>query len=177
MDFSELLNPRPDSQQGKGGIFDLQKVPEQYRAFLEKHRRNNLPGFCAGMTERMKQEFPELLRVRGYVVFEHHWWCETPEGIIVDPTYTQFAPGVTYKAYDESQPEPIGQCFECGRLLYTEGPYGINDGDGLCEDCTQYFHEVKKRDRVYYNEKQFTYKAAQVYEVAVNEATQKQRSR
>jgi hypothetical protein len=150
---------RPESQQGKGGVFNIDEVPDKYWEWLREHDKHNHAGMCSAQSLALQKAFPELLRVRGYVRFDHHWWCETPDGIIVDPTWKQFRGyAYTYQAYDESQPEPIGQCFECGALLYEEGAYGLNyRGDGLCRICSEYYHDFKKYPVVYNNEHKFEF--------------------
>jgi hypothetical protein len=153
-----MMFDRPVSQQGKGGIFSLESLPEKYRTWIEEHDSRNGAGLCHCMSEEMQKAFPELLLVRGYVLFCHHWWCETPDGTVVDPTYKQFHREATYRAYDESQPEPVGQCFECGTLLYEEGPYGLDwRGNGLCFDCSDYRHGSKNLDTIYYEEHKFEF--------------------
>lgn len=52
-------------------------------------------GCCAEYTEAFAQVFPELKRVYGEVTLRSgaqfpHWWMETPEGTIFDPTASQF---------------------------------------------------------------------------------------
>jgi hypothetical protein len=159
--FSYQDNHRPD--QGRGGIFKFDSIHEKYRLWIEKNRDFNKWGYCHCQSEAMKKQFPELLLIRGYVdLGESHWWCETPDGAIVDPTYMQFGgDGHKYKAHDESEPEPIGQCFECGAYLYDEGNYGIHNGNGLCHECTEYTHDVKKMDTVWYGDTQFSYRELQ----------------
>lgn len=83
-------------------------------------------GMCAVWTEHMVKEFLELRRVRGHALTADgkdrpHWWCMTPSGEIVDPTVAQFGAcgGVSdYEPHDESAPEPVGKCSNCGGYIY-----------------------------------------------------------
>lgn len=159
LSIEEILRERrPESQQGKGGVLDLDSIPEKYLDWILEHKKSNCAGLCHSQSIAMQKAFPELLLVRGYVCFNHHWWCETPEGIIVDPTWKQFGNGHTYRAYDESQPEPIGQCFECGALLYEEGAYGLNyNGDGLCRICSESYARETYKHSLWYNDYKFEF--------------------
>jgi len=84
---------------------------------------------CAEATLAMVEEFPELIRVRGLAHVEEpyelpptrtpHWWCETPEGFIVDPTGHQYPTQILkYDPVDEAKGEPTGKCPNCGDLCY-----------------------------------------------------------
>ena len=80
---------------------------------------------CTEATEAMTAAFPELRRVRGHVTDyvyawnSPHWWCETPDGEIVDPTRRQYEGSkLTYIPLDESN-VPQGRCVYCGELYYT----------------------------------------------------------
>jgi len=70
----------------------------------------------------MKNSFPELTKIRGYILTEHgeqpHWWLVDSNGIIIDPTATQFKAIGGYFPWDESQPEPTGKCPNCSELCY-----------------------------------------------------------
>lgn len=82
-------------------------------------------GQCKDATKEMAAAFPELTRVRGHYYCHiwgerEHWWCETPDGKIVDPTKAQFPSGGfgEYEPWDESQPEPTGMCPNCSGYCY-----------------------------------------------------------
>jgi len=50
---------------------------------------------CKEFSIMMSRDFPELRLVGGYYVCPKlgkriHWWCETPNGTIIDPTAAQF---------------------------------------------------------------------------------------
>ena len=96
-------------------------------------------GYCKEACEKMLLEFPELTLQRGHYYCyswgeRMHWWLTDADGKEVDPTAKQFpskGAGV-YIIWDESQPEPIGQCPNCGELCY--------DGNYCCtERCHNAF--------------------------------------
>ena len=119
-------------------------VPQQYWDWITAHVPENAYGLCASMTEQMAAAFPELTRTRGYfydpqIGLRAHWWLVHPDGYIVDPTAKQFpSHGIgMYEPYDESQPEPIGHCLNCGELCYErEG----SDAHQICSpECYRAF--------------------------------------
>lgn len=82
-------------------------------------------GQCGQATRLMVERFPELTRVRGhyldaFIGKRPHWWCVDAEGRVVDPTVAQFPDGGMgeYEALDDSLPEPVGKCMECGAMSY-----------------------------------------------------------
>lgn len=82
-------------------------------------------GQCREKTLEMLEAFPELFRVRGHYMCliwgeREHWWLVDPQGVIVDPTKSQFpSKGIgEYVPWDESQEEPTGMCPNCGGLCY-----------------------------------------------------------
>lgn len=101
--------------------------------------RENVPAFpkglCSPITASMREEFPELTRVRGHfhcaAGHSHpHWWLETSAGVVIDPTVAQFDPcgGGVYEQY--AGPEPTGHCLDCGAMLYR--------GETFCNaDCAK----------------------------------------
>jgi hypothetical protein len=101
--------------------------------------QNNTTGKCEIATIEMLKNFPELIRVRGHYYCSvwgerEHWWLETSEGGVIDPTASQFPTrghGV-YVPWDESQPEPTGRCPNCGEYSY--------NGETCCSDlCSTEF--------------------------------------
>jgi hypothetical protein len=88
-------------------------IAERYATWEQAHQ------CCMSATKAMVESFPELKRVRGYrIPGGEHWWCETADGSIVDPTEAQFKCGeAEFFALDESQPQPSGYCAWC-RLSY-----------------------------------------------------------
>ena len=87
---------------------------------------------CASATQLMVKDFPELIRVRGWVNSvgiskprhgAEHWWCKTADGEIVDPTAAQFPENLTYIEFREGVDiEPIGKCMNCGAQCYAQNP-------------------------------------------------------
>ena len=81
-------------------------------------------GQCEFVCRKMIAAFPELELVRGhYWDLEwgkrQHWWLQTQEGEIVDPTEIQFPMGMKeHEPWDESLPEPTGMCPNCGEYCY-----------------------------------------------------------
>ena len=90
---------------------------------------NDPYGACREACDAMLLAFPALRLVRGHYQCplwgdREHWWLVDPGGAIVDPTAAQFPTKghAQYVEWDESQPEPTGQCPNCGDLCY-EGNY------------------------------------------------------
>lgn len=98
---------------------------EKYQAWIDQRLSEASPqAQCAAWTLAMVAAFPELKRVRGHLSLSNghpaHWWCETPDGEIVDPTVSQFGGSVVlaYLAHEEGTPEPNGKCLNCGEYVY-----------------------------------------------------------
>ena len=94
----------------------------------ERCASDNPFGNCAEWTTDMLAAFPELTRVRGKVLLTNgwvreHWWLTDPCGQIIDPTASQFSQAgskiLYYEPHDESEPEPIGKCANCGDAAVT----------------------------------------------------------
>jgi len=79
-------------------------------------------GKCKEMSESLVEEDPSLRLVRGHYFCpiwnteEPHWWCESEDGTVVDPTAKQFG--------------------SKGHGIYTEF-----DGNITCEECGEVFTE------------------------------------
>lgn len=95
-------------------------------------------GLCSSVTLEMQAAFPELHRVRGHVIDVAddqqypHWWLQTDDGDIIDPTVGQFAgiPSIRYVRWREGTKEPTGKCHDCGGYVY--------DGSSFCsDDCAR----------------------------------------
>jgi hypothetical protein len=101
---------------------ELWAVAPHYRAWIAEHypTREKALWRCGDATEKMIEAFPELKRVRGYYDATEHWWCEAPDGTIIDPTYLQFGDLCTgeYRALDETKPQPTGYCPFCGGFTW-----------------------------------------------------------
>lgn len=102
-------------------------IPKKYKDWIDKNvevPQNN----CQSYSSDMAEAFPELIRVRGY--YDElirgktpHWWLKTKDGLIVDPTQSQFCgPNIPffYEEIDESIPQPTGMCPNCGEYCYNE---------------------------------------------------------
>jgi len=90
---------------------------------------------CDTATAKMVAAFPELRRVRGHAMvgvdFRPHWWCETPDGEVVDPTAHQWKrPPHIYEEWTGSE-DPHGKCINCGELLFRSH----GSGSWLCWGC------------------------------------------
>ena len=93
-------------------------MSESYETNYKKYR-----GKCREFSEQAVKDDPSLRLVRGYYWCpiwnkeEQHWWCETPDGTIVDPTVLQFpsAGAGMYREYDGTV-----ECAECGKTLNEE---------------------------------------------------------
>jgi hypothetical protein len=80
-----------------------------------------LRGKCKELSEALCAADPSLRLVRGHIFVPHwpseslqpHWWCERPDGTVVDPSWRQF---------------PFDR--EPGRALYAEF-----DGQVSCDEC------------------------------------------
>lgn len=90
-------------------------------------------GKCAEYTEEMQKVFPELIKVRGHyycIIWGEraHWWLKTINGVIIDPTKSQFPSNGTgkYVEHTEGSPEPTGKCVNCGKYIF-DGSYHCSD--------------------------------------------------
>ena len=111
----------------------------KYAEWIRANVSPYLLGTCAAATLAMAQQFPELMRVRGHYAEPHpawgnrqHWWLTTPEGVIIDPTATQFPSNGQgeYLPWKEGDEEPVGKCAYC-----SEGIYKSKTKDGVtCDD-------------------------------------------
>lgn len=101
-------------------------------------------GRCQGASERMVEAFPELRQVRGYAQLADgwapaHWWCETVDGTVIDPTASQFEGVVGYDEYNEAEhgPLPIGKCMNCGFEVWDNKHQGLCSAE-CCAEFTAY---------------------------------------
>jgi len=109
-------------------------MKQEYRSWISEHVEADGFGKCRETTQAMIEAFPELRRVRGHYYCaiwgeREHWWLETEDGKIVDPTAEQFpSRGFgEYIEWDESQRLPTGMCPNCGGYAY--------DGNTCCSDA------------------------------------------
>lgn len=88
-------------------------MKEKYRKWVFSYQRRviTLKNKCESATIEMQKSFPCLIRKRGVVEITfsnrkpEHWWLETPDGDIIDPTEPQFGCFLEYFERDESKPE------------------------------------------------------------------------
>jgi len=106
-----------------------------------KKRVGNVKGKCESATKEMQIKFPELIRKRGHVEILYknrklaHWWLITSNGVIIDPTASQFDIIMDYIEHDETQPEPIGKCLNCGEYVFE----GSTSNQICSEKCNNEF--------------------------------------
>ncbi len=122
----------------------------KYETWIDDYvalRNGNVRHRCQGASAEMAGAFPELRRVRGYAHHPDgwstaHWWCETEDGTVLDPTAAQFSQSVIrYEEYDEAVhgPLPVGKCGDCGAFLYAPQ-------SGFCDDvCENAFRAELER--------------------------------
>ncbi len=89
-------------------------------------------GRCKEVTLQMQEVFPELTRVRGHYHCwaqgrREHWWLTDPDGVIIDPTASQFPSNGKgeYLPWDEDAEDPTWRCLDCGEYVY---------GGNFCDD-------------------------------------------
>lgn len=99
-------------------------MKDEYQQWIEDYKKRNpiLLGACHAATAEMKEAFPELTVVRGYVYCawgkRGHLWLTTDDGTIVDPTAEQF-PGVfEYEPWVPGSEVRIGTCMNCGDEIW-----------------------------------------------------------
>lgn len=82
-------------------------VLSAYDRWIAAYRSRGEPivGHCRIVCERMRLEFPELTLRGGYVRTllgcDTHFWLTTPDGVIVDPTASQFG-GLELDDYEDA---------------------------------------------------------------------------
>ena len=110
---------------------------------------------CMEYTKALCDAFPELRRVCGFYTApyyrgdngydvdveapgQEHWWCVTPDGVIVDPTAAQFIPGGEYIEFDDAiHTIRLGRCMACGSDIYgkmSQGRQEVCPGSKPCYD-------------------------------------------
>ena len=79
-------------------------------------------GKCEAAVEEMKKAFPELRVVKGHAYTawgkRAHWWFESPEKKVVDPTAAQFSLIFEYEEYEEGAEVRLGKCANCGDEIW-----------------------------------------------------------
>ena len=123
-------------------------MEDKYKVWIIAYRERviTLKNKCTSATVEMQKAFPELIRKRGTVLIPlsnrrpTHWWLETTDGVIIDPTESQFGCILEYFERDESKSEPIGKCLECGTDIYPGDP----SGNTCSIECSEKFAESLK---------------------------------
>lgn len=118
----------------------------EYKEWIEDYIEGvgDTRGQCDNATNLMRETYPELIRKRGHVVVpftnkrSEHWWLEDPDGEIVDPTEIQFGCILDYLEHDESEPEPIGKCLQCGAHVFPGSP----SRNACSIECSEKFKET-----------------------------------
>jgi len=98
----------------------------------------SLRGRCRELAERLAEQSPELILIRGYYYCsvwgrQPHWWCQDTDGRIVDPSARQFpslGSGV-YEPFDGTH-----ECEYCGM--------GVGEGEAYT-----YGHHVYCSERCF----------------------------
>lgn len=98
---------------------------ERYLDWIRNYRdrQRDLRMMCFFASEEMLETFLELLLCRGTVNWHPHWWCQTREGEVLDPTLPQFedlGDIIVYRRIDESKADllPTGKCPNCGEFCF-----------------------------------------------------------
>ena len=92
---------------------------EWIETYVTKHN-GFVRGKCKSAVEEMIMDFPELRIAKGMVWCpypyeeQQHWWCVTTDGIVVDPTVSQFPAVLSYEEHKEGDPIIVGKCLNCG---------------------------------------------------------------
>lgn len=99
-------------------------LPRKYREWIRRFVDGPGDCLCAEYSHLMKKHYPELTIVEGYYLFEGdtHAWCETTDGLIVDPTIAQFTTSPDPSGfYDLAyRTEPLRSCPNCGSPIYID---------------------------------------------------------
>lgn len=96
---------------------------------------SKLRGKCKELAEAAVVADPTLRLVRGWYFCpiwgtdEQHWWCERPDGTVVDPTAGQF-PSLGHGFYEEF--DGIFVCEECGREFPEKEAYPTGNSHLVC---------------------------------------------
>lgn len=101
-----------------------------------------LRGKCKELSEALVTQDPTLRLVRGHYFCpiwgkQEHWWCESPEGKVFDPTKLQFPSGGIgdYVEYDG-----FVECAQCGERMQEQDAH-FEGNYPLCKNtnCAMFF--------------------------------------
>jgi hypothetical protein len=119
--------------------------------------RNNghIRGRCQEASVRMVEAFPVLRVVAGFVTTptgfrSEHFWCETPNDDVVDPTALQFGchPNeLTYQKFEPGDEIRVGTCMNCGEPIHAPAQtLGEHNRKEICsEACEKEFGDYLSR--------------------------------
>lgn len=87
-----------------------------------RRRDGHVAHRCVEATLEMVEAFPELRRVAGWCSHAggvtEHFWCQAPDGTIVDPTAAQFQAIEGYREFQPGDEVRVGRCMNCGSGIY-----------------------------------------------------------
>lgn len=76
---------------------------DKYKKWIDENIKtyNDALGNCYKTCVKMRREFPELKMIRGWYKIPNkkkqtHWWLETVDGLIIDPTLIQYSEAGKY---------------------------------------------------------------------------------
>jgi hypothetical protein len=100
-------------------------------------------GKCKEYAEKEVKADPSLRLVRGHYIcplwgVQAHWWCERPDGSVVDPTVKQFptaGAGAEYIEFDG-----LVDCEYCSKRVLQEDVYRVDQHVYCSYEC--YEHDV-----------------------------------
>lgn len=128
----------------------LRQIRGRYDDWIRRHVEEHgaaLLGRCKESTAEMRAAFPELVEVRGHVWVmgwgrRGHIWLSTRDGMIIDPTASQFPNIMCYEAWRPGDLVRAGTCMDCGEEIWV----AVDTLDGpppersFCsEDCERSF--------------------------------------
>lgn len=110
-------------------------LPRKYREWIRHFVDGDGACLCAEYSHLMKKHYPKLVIFDGDYNGDNHAWCQTPHGLIVDPTIAQFTTSPEAEKYHgEPQRQALHNCPRCG------GPMYVN----WIERCTPYCYRAFK---------------------------------
>jgi hypothetical protein len=102
-------------------VYTYDSLPRTPQELAEDYKTYG--GRCHELAQAEVQRDPNLHLVRGYYHCPYwgrraHWWCEKPDGTIVDPSVRQF-PTAGFAAYYEEFDGNV-ECANCGKVVKEE---------------------------------------------------------
>ena len=100
---------------------------------MEENLYQKYRGKCKEFSEALCEQDPTLKLVRGHYIDwywgeQAHWWCEKPDGTIIDPTKDQFPS----KGNGEYIPfNGMVSCEQCGKVVHEDDAY-IDGHHAMC---------------------------------------------